>query len=130
MLGLGGWFLGVLIVITTLPGVALDDQVLAALSIGLPVGLGIYWPWVHRDWSLRTKAVGFAAAVAGALVGAWLGFGVVDGLLAIVTTIVGATAGGNLAVLALDMARDAQATRERAAGRDMGEALQARPSVG
>ena len=55
VLGLGGWFLGVLIVITTMPGVPLDDELLAVLSVGVPVGLGIYWAWVHRDWSAGTQ---------------------------------------------------------------------------
>ena len=41
VLGLGGWFVGVLIVITTMPGVPLDDELLAVLSIGVPIGLGI-----------------------------------------------------------------------------------------
>ena len=58
VLGLGGWFLGVLIVITTMPGVPLDDELLAVLSVGVPVGLGIYLAWVHRDWSARSKSVG------------------------------------------------------------------------
>jgi hypothetical protein len=75
VLGLGGWFLGVLIVITTLPDVPLDDELLAALSIGGPIGLGIYLAWVNRDWSARTKFTGFAAALA-ALIGARLGFNV------------------------------------------------------
>jgi pimeloyl-ACP methyl ester carboxylesterase len=44
VLGLGGWFLGALVVITTMPGVPLNDELLAMLSIGVPVGLGIYWP--------------------------------------------------------------------------------------
>ena len=70
VLGLGGWFLGVLIVITTMPGVPLDDELLAALSVGVPIGLGIYFAWVNRDWSAKTKTTGFAAAVGGALVGA------------------------------------------------------------
>ena len=48
-LGLGGWFLGVLIVITTMPGVPLDDELLAVISVGLPIGLGIYLAWVNRD---------------------------------------------------------------------------------
>ena len=51
VLGLGGWFLGVLIVLTTMPGVPLDDALLAALSVGVPIGLGIYFAWVNRDWS-------------------------------------------------------------------------------
>jgi hypothetical protein len=43
VLGLGGWFLGVLIVLTTMPGVPLDDELLAALSVGVPIGLGVYF---------------------------------------------------------------------------------------
>ena len=74
VLGLGGWFLGVLIVITTMSGVPLDDELLAGLSVGLPIGLGIYLAWVQRGWSGATKTAGFVAAVAGALAGAWLGF--------------------------------------------------------
>src|SRR6266508_565999 len=34
VLGLGGWFGGVLIVLTAMPGVPLDDELLAALSLG------------------------------------------------------------------------------------------------
>src|SRR4029453_3205943 len=35
VLGLGGWVLGALFVLTALPSVPLDDELLAALSIGL-----------------------------------------------------------------------------------------------
>jgi hypothetical protein len=104
VLGLGGWFLGALIVHTTMPGVPLDDELLVALSVGVPIGLGIYLAWVNRDWSTKTKATGFAAAAAGALVGAWLGFHATEGLVAVITAIVGAAAGGNLILLALDVA--------------------------
>jgi pimeloyl-ACP methyl ester carboxylesterase len=99
VLGLGGWFLGVLLVITTMPGVSLDDQLLATLSIGVPVGLGIYFAWVHRD---RPKLLGFAAATGGALAGAWLGFHTSAGLLALLTAILGSTVGANLALIVLD----------------------------
>ena len=44
----------------------------------------------------------------GALVGAWLGFHAIDGLFALVTTIVGATVGANLMLLGLDIAWDQQ----------------------
>jgi hypothetical protein len=44
-------------------------------------------------------------------VGGWLGFGVTAGLLATVTTIAGATAGANLILLVLDIARDRAARR-------------------
>jgi pimeloyl-ACP methyl ester carboxylesterase len=129
VLGLGGWFVGVLIVITTMPSVPLDDELLAALSIGGPIGLGIYFAWVNRDWSARTKITGFAAAVAGALIGARLGFNATEGLFAVITTIVGAAAGGNLALLALDIAWDWLA-RDRFAATNVKEALEARPSTG
>ncbi len=129
VLGLGGWFLGVLIVLTTMPGVPLDDELLAALSIGFPIGLGIYLAWVNRDWSARTKVTGFAAAVVGALIGAQLGFSATEGLLAVVTTILGAAAGGNLTLLALDLAWDWQ-VRDRFAETSAKETLDARPSTG
>jgi TAP-like protein len=127
VLGLGGWFLGVLIVITTLPSVPLNDELLAALSIGGPIGLSIYFAWVNRDWSARTKFTGFAAGLVGALIGARLGFNLTEGLFAVITTIVGATAGGNFALIALDIAWDWLA-RDRSAARDANETLEARPS--
>ncbi len=135
VLGLGGWFLGALIVMTTLPGVPLDDELLATLSIGIPIGLGIYWAWVHRDWSANAKTAGFVAAAAGALVGAWLGFNATTGLLALVTTIVGATAGANLSLIVLDMTRE-RSTRNPVICGESGEPWTtdsprgARPSVG
>jgi hypothetical protein len=129
ILGLGGWFLGVLIVITTMPAVPLDDELLAAVSVGAPIGLGIYFAWVKRDWSAATKTTGFAAAAAGALVGAWLGFNATEGLPALLTTIVGAAAGGNLTLLALDIAWDRQ-VRIRFVDTSSRETLEARPSIG
>ena len=106
VLGLGGWFIGVMIVLVALPTVPLDDELLAGLSIGVPIGLGIYWAWVNRDWPTRAKTVGLSGATAGALVGAWLGFHAEAGLLAVITTIVGAAVGANLTLLALDIVRD------------------------
>jgi pimeloyl-ACP methyl ester carboxylesterase len=129
VLGLGGWLLGVLIVIMTMPSVPLDDELLAALSIGGPIGLGIYFAWVNRDWSARIKITGFAAAITGALIGARLGFNATEGLFAVTTTIVGAAAGANLALLALDIAWDWLA-RDRFAAANVKEALEARPSTG
>src|SRR5205823_14811584 len=73
LLGLGGWFVGVLIVLTALPTVPLQAELLGALSVGVPIGLAVYFAWVNRDWSARTKAIGFAAAAGGDLVGAWPG---------------------------------------------------------
>jgi pimeloyl-ACP methyl ester carboxylesterase len=113
--GFGGWFAGVLLVLTAFDTVPLDDELLASLSIGFPIGLAVYLAWVRRDWSAQTKGTGFAVAVGGALVGAWLGFHVLDGVLAVLTTIVGGTVGANLLVLGLDIAWDRQA-RDRFAG--------------
>ncbi len=129
VLGLGGWFLGALIVITTIPGVPLDDELLAAGSMGLPIGLGIYLAWVNRDRSAKTATTGFAAAAGGALVGAWLGFNATEGLFALITTIVGATVGANLILLALDIAWDRQA-RVRFVETDAKETLAVRASTG
>ena len=117
VLGLGGWFAGVLLVITTMPGTPLDDPWLATISVGLPVGLGVYYAWLDRGWSARTKLTGFVAGVGGALLGAWLGFHAATDLLALVTSIVGAIAVGNLALILLNVVRDrrAQAPVYRAA---------------
>lgn len=114
-LGLGGWFLGLLIVLTTMPGVPLDDQILAVLATGVPVGLALWLAWVNRTWSSRTNRNGFAAAAAGALIGAWLGFNATGGFLALGTTIVAAVVGANTALLALDLAWDRRA-RDRSDG--------------
>jgi TAP-like protein len=128
VLGLGGWFLGALIVITTMPGIPLDDELLAAFSAGVPIGLGIYFAWLNPDWTDQIKATGFAAAIGGALVGAWLGFNATEGLLALITTILGAAVGGNLTLLALDIAWDRQVHDRFAANAK--ETLEARPSTG
>jgi pimeloyl-ACP methyl ester carboxylesterase len=128
VLGLGGWFVGILVVITALPGVPLDDELLAALSVGLPIGLGLFSAWANGRWSAATKAIGFAAAVSGALVGAWLGFNATAGLLALITAIAGATAGGNLTILALDIAWDRQG-RDRFVEAEAKQTVEARPAT-
>jgi pimeloyl-ACP methyl ester carboxylesterase len=128
VLGLGGWFLGVLIVITTMPGTPLDDELLAAFSVGLPIGLGVYLAWVHRGWAAGTKATGIAAALGGALVGAWLGYHAAEELLALITAILGAAVGGNLTLLGLDIAWDRQ-LRDRFPARSA-ETLAAQLSTG
>jgi pimeloyl-ACP methyl ester carboxylesterase len=116
VLGLGGWFLAVLVVMTIRAPVAFDSELLAVLSVGLPIGLGIYWAWIHRDWSATTKTRGFWGAMAGALVGAWAGFNTTDGLLALITAIVGAAVGANLTLIALDISRDRSGRRRAVEG--------------
>jgi hypothetical protein len=98
-----------------MPTVPIDDELLVALSIGVPVGLGIYLAWVHRDWSAQSKGLGLAAAVAGALAGAWGGFHATAGLTALVTAILGAVAGANLVLILLDMASTRSADDRTAA---------------
>jgi pimeloyl-ACP methyl ester carboxylesterase len=131
VLGLGGLFLGVLVVLVTLPGVPVVDELATSLFVGAPIGLGIYLAWLNREWSAATKLTGLAAAVGGALIGARLGFNVTSagfGLFAPLLAIVGATVGANVTLLGLDIAWDWQA-RDRSAPR-ASESLEARPSTG
>jgi hypothetical protein len=105
VLGLGGWFLGVLIVLTALPDVTISNRLLMVSAVGTPTGLGVYWAWVHRDWRTSTKGMGRAAVAAGTLGGAWLGSQAAAVPLALLTAIAGAVAGANLALLMLDLWR-------------------------
>ena len=100
-----------LIVLTTSSTIAIEDQFLAVVSIGVPIGLGIYLAWVNRDRRSNANTIGVAAAVGGGLAGAWLGFNATSGLLSLITAIVGATVGANLILLALDISWDRQARR-------------------
>ena len=109
ILGLGGWSLGVLIVLTTSSTIPIDGQVLAVVSIGVPIALAIYLAWVNHDRQSNANTLGVAAAAAGGLAGAWLGFHATDGLIALITAIVGAIVGANLILLALDISRGPQA---------------------
>jgi len=105
VLGLGGWFIGLIIVLVALPTVPLNSELMAVLSIGTPIGLGTYWAWVNRDRPARATRIGIWVALTGALVGALLGFNATSGIMAVITTIVGAAAGANLGLIALDVAR-------------------------
>lgn len=108
VLGVGGWCAAVLLVLSTMPTVALDSELLAALSVSVPVGLGVYLAWAHAERPARRAAIGLAASLAGGLVGGWLGFNVVHGLFAVLTTAAGAAIGANATVLLLDTAWDLQ----------------------
>ena len=109
VLGLGGWFAGVLLVVTTMPTTPLADGRLATFSVGLPIGLAVYWAWVDRGAPLRARLTGFALGVGGSLAGAWLGFHASTDLLALVTSILGAVAVSNLALIILDVVRERRA---------------------
>ena len=54
ILGLGGWFLGVLIVLTASSTIAIDDELLAVVAIGVPIGLGISLAWVQPQPAIAT----------------------------------------------------------------------------
>jgi len=75
-----------------------------------PIVLGISLAWVTATAS-NAKHHRVAAAAGGGLAGAWLGFQATDGLLSLITAIVGAIVGANLILLALDISWDRQASR-------------------
>jgi hypothetical protein len=122
VLGLGGWFLGALVVLVTMPAVSIDNELLVILSVGVPIGVATFLAWVHRDWPARKRAIGFAAAAGGALAGAWLGFHAADGLLAPFTAIVGAVAGGNLLLVLHDISHARSVRKQSLTGTATGEA--------
>ena len=128
VLGLGGWFTGLMIVLVAFPTVPLDNALLAVLSIGTPIALGTCFAWVNPSRAARATTIGISAAIAGTLLGAWLGFEVKTGLFAVVTTILGAAVGANLTLLALDIAWDRQVRSRFAANAK--ETLEVRPSTG
>jgi pimeloyl-ACP methyl ester carboxylesterase len=103
--GLGGWFVGILIILTFLPAVPIYSPFLVILSIGFPVGISVYLAWANWDTSMRNRITGIAVALASALIGASLGFLVTEGLLAVITTIVGAGVATNLSLIIFDIWR-------------------------
>ena len=76
-------------------------------GMAAPVALAGYWAWCDPS-RVPTRKAGFAAAVAGALLGAGVGFACGTAMAAVATTLIGAVAGMNLALIACDVAgRDA-----------------------
>src|SRR5215211_5637170 len=110
VLGLGGWFIGLMIVLVALPTIPLDSALLAVVSIGVPIGLGTYWAWVNSERQERATTIGVSVSATGALIGAVLGFNATAGLMAVITTIVGAAVGANLGLIALDVAKIGERT--------------------
>ena len=109
VLGLGGWLGAALVVLTLWPALSLSSELLGILAPSVPIALGLYLAWTHRDWDRATKSLGLLAATAGALLGGWLGFTATSGLSALVTTTIGAAAGGNLALIAVSLFRERSA---------------------
>ena len=121
-LGVGGWFLAVLLVWTVRPQFFVGSAAVAVPSVGLAVGLGAYAAWTRRERSAWNRRAGLAAAVGGALLGATLGFGAAADLASLLTTIVGAAAAANLALVALDVV-SARRSRLAPADASMTEAV-------
>ncbi len=113
--GLGGWFLGALLVLRFLPSLLLDDQLLAVVSVALPIWLGVYAGWVRTDTTKAMRAKGIGAAGVGAVVGAEFGFHMGSGLMALITSIIGAAVVSNLSLLVLDIRTERAASRGTAA---------------
>ncbi len=113
--GLGGWCLGALLALRFWPSRPLDDQLLAVVSIAVPIWLGVYAGWVCTDTPKAMRAKGIGAAGVGAVVGAALGFHATSGLMALITTIIGAAVVSNLSLLMLDIWTERAASRGTAA---------------
>jgi hypothetical protein len=109
VLGLGGFFGAALVVLTLWPALSLASELLRILAPSGLIALGLYLAWTHRDWDRATKSLGLLAAIAGALLGGWLGFTATSGLFALVTTMIGAAAAGNLALIAVSLFRERSA---------------------
>jgi hypothetical protein len=101
-LGLGGWFAAALVVLVAFPSVPVDEASLIVISMAAPVALASYCAWRGP----AAKLTGLAAATAGAVIGASVGFTSGTAMLAVLTTLVGAVAGTNLALIATDITSD------------------------
>ena len=84
--------------------VAIDDPSLVLVAIAGPVGLAVYYGWSDRRRARRARVTGFAAALAGAVIGTWLGYAAAEDFAALLTGVLGAVAGANLALVARDVA--------------------------
>jgi pimeloyl-ACP methyl ester carboxylesterase len=104
--GLGGWFLAMLVVLSLWPTVFVAGRPVVVASMGLTVGLCVHLARVRRVWPPRLRYGSLAVALAGSLLGGWLGSYAGDGPSSALTTLVGTILGGNLALLAFDVARD------------------------
>jgi pimeloyl-ACP methyl ester carboxylesterase len=109
VLGLGSFFGATLVVLTLWPALSPASELLRILAPSGLIALGLYLAWTHRDWDRATKSLGLLAAIAGALFGGWLGFTATSGLFALVTTTIGAAAGGNLALIVVSLVRERSA---------------------
>jgi pimeloyl-ACP methyl ester carboxylesterase len=110
VLGLGGWFAAALVALIALPSVPVDAELLIVTSMAVPIALAGYWAWRDPDRA-APNMLGLAVATEGALLGAVAGFTSATAMPAIVTTLVGAIAGTNLALIACDIAAETRRRR-------------------
>jgi len=85
------------------------------VSVAVPIWLGVYAGWVRTDTTKAMRAKGIGAAGVGAVVGAEFGFHMSSGLMAVITTIIGAAIVSNLSLLVLDIRTERIASRVAAA---------------
>ncbi|MCU7729534.1 alpha/beta hydrolase [Actinoplanes sp. KI2] len=109
--GLGGWFLAVLIAMTGWPALFIGSPAVVVPSTGIAVGLCVHLARTRRDWTRRLGYASLFVAVTGALLGGWAAGHAADGLTGALTTLVGAVLGGNLALLTMDLVRDRRMPR-------------------
>ena len=113
--GLGGWFLGALLLLRFWPSRPLDDLLATVVSVAVPIWLGVYAGWVRTETPKAMRAKGIGAAGVGAVVGATLGFHATSGLMELITAIIGAAVMSNLSLLVLDIWTERAASRGTAA---------------
>jgi pimeloyl-ACP methyl ester carboxylesterase len=118
VIGLGGWFAAVLVALIAFPSVPVDAELLITGSMAIPVALASYFAW-------RGPTIGLVAAIAGALTGAWFGLECATGMLAVATTLAGAVAGTNLALIAFDIVSESS----RASGAPAGDERRSHEAV-
>lgn len=112
VVGLGGWFLAILVVASWWPE-RFASAGLAVVASGVAVGLCVYLAWTRRDASPPVRYGGLAGAVAWGLAGAWLGGQAIEGMAGGLTAILGAVLAANLAVLVVDVGRARSGERLR-----------------
>jgi pimeloyl-ACP methyl ester carboxylesterase len=106
VLGLGGWSLGALVVWAAVPTARADDGPLVVLTVAVPVALGVHWASGRPPGSRRAGLLTLAAIGAGAIAGGWVGLEATVAPASVVTAVVGAVAGANLAAVLLATSRD------------------------
>ncbi|HWS39303.1 MAG TPA: alpha/beta fold hydrolase [Actinoplanes sp.] len=98
-LGVGGLCAAALLVWTALPRTPLVNATVVVPALALSIGVGVHLAWTNRSLPRKTRRTGAAAAVAGAAIGALLGFGALPGIPGVLTALIGAAAGANAGLL-------------------------------